>query len=177
MILPEAKMHSKEYEQIWILPIVSENPIKNYIVIYGKKGNYVLRYKTFDFFKFKQDPTSFNNPEFSEAINNLCEEYNIEIYRDWEDFNANYKLEDISTCRQNVTVNPDTKDIEYELDEILETTNRYVYDKESEEIVYGAYPSQDDEAYLEEIEQQFNIIDSKILWNIRNQIKAKIFKK
>lgn len=28
MILPEAKMHSKEYEQIWILPIVSENPIK-----------------------------------------------------------------------------------------------------------------------------------------------------
>lgn len=177
MILPEAKMHSKKYEQIWILPIVSENPMENYIVIYGKENNYVLSYKELDFFKFEQSPASPNNPKFSEIMNELRKKYDIEIYQDWEDFNANYKLEDISTCRQNVTVNPDTKDIEYELDEILETTNRYVYDKESEEIVYGAYPSQDDEAYLEEIEQQFNIIDSKILWNIRNQIKAKIFKK
>lgn len=108
-------------------------------------------------------------------MNNLCEEYNIEIYRGWEDFNANYELENIATCRQNATVNPDTKDIEYEVGEIFHTIKRYVYDKKSGEIAYEAYPSQDDEAYLEEIEQEFNIIDSKILWNIRNQIKAKIF--
>lgn len=177
MILPEAKMHSKKYEQIWILPIVCEKPTESFVVIYGKENDYALCSTELDFFKFKQAPTSSDNPEFSEIINTLCKKYAIKFYQDWEDFNANYDLNDISTCRQNVQVNPDTKEITYELDEIFKTTSRYVFDKELGEIVYEAYHRLDDEAYLEEIEQKFNIIDSKILWNIRNQIKTKVFKK
>lgn len=180
MILPEAKMHSKKYEKIWILPIVSENPMENYIVIYGKENNYILSYKELDFFKFEQSPASPNNPKFSEIMNELRKKYDIEIYQDWEDFNANYILYDLYQGEGHVKVNPYTKNIKYEASKDLVFIDRCVLEKETKNIVYriwsrGVCSPEEEKSYLEEIEQEFNIIDSKILWNIRNQIKAKIF--
>lgn len=175
MILIEANACSKDYDEIWVLPTDCENPMENYILIYGNPGDYTLKYKDLESFKFKQSPASSPNLEFSEKFDEICKKYNIKILIDWRDFNANYGLEDISKCRQDVKVNPLTKSVEYELEEILETTDRYVFERESGETVYEVYPNADDEEYVNEIEEHFNIMDSEKLWNIRNQIQLQVF--
>lgn len=175
MILADANMCSQKYDNIWILPLVSDNPKENYILIYGMEGNYTLKYKDLEEFKFTTPPNVSPNPEFSEKFDEICKKYNLKILMDWTDFSANYGLEDISKCRQNITIKPHNEEIEYELEEIIETVDRYVYDKESGENVYEIYPYSGDEDYLKEIKGRFNIIDSETLWGIRHTIHLKEF--
>ena len=106
----------------------------------------------------------------SKKIDEICKRNNFNLCIDWHDFNANYGLEDISTCRRNIIIN-ENKDVNYEIDEIVETQNRYVFDKESGETVYEIYNYTSDEEYIGEIKEHFNIIDD--LSSIRNEIYLK----